>query len=190
MKRRVLLAGVGLSSVGVGAAFGSGAFTTISADRDVELNVVSDDDAQIIFKKGQGIGADRLVGTDDSNAVDVIEFSRDDLNEQSKTSFENALEVENNTDENGDGLTVELYVQDDDKISAEDEDILDFRIDDDGNGDTRSIVGEGHQTELSPTDGEEIDVVVDLRGDDANDGGDDLEDIDRVTFVVEAVDSD
>jgi len=187
MKRRVLLAGVGLSSIGVGAAFGSGAFTTVSADRDVELNVDSDENAQIIFRQGDGIGADRLVGTDESNAVDVIEFSQTDLNEQSRTEFEVALEVENNTG-NGDGLTIDLYVRNDDKVGEEDTDILDFRTDE--SGDTRSIVGDENQTELAPEEIKALDIVVDLRDDGVNNDENDLEDIEQVTFVVEAIDDD
>ena len=207
MKRRVLLAGLGTASIGVGAAFGSGAFTSIEADRDVELNVENDDSAQIIFKKGEGTGADRLIGTDDSNAVDVIEFSQTNLNEQSKTTFEKALEIENNTDDSGpvstddNGLTVNLCVQERDGggIGEGSEDVLDFRVEDEDNDGTRSIVendSNKNAVELPATgddDTAEIDIVVDLRGDNVTDGQDlsdnDLEGIDQVTFVVEANDN-
>ncbi|MYL17492.1 hypothetical protein GLW36_12670 [Halorubrum terrestre] len=186
MKRRVLLAGIGLSSIGVGAAFGSGAFTTVRADRSVELNVNSDDSAQIIFTQGSGVGADRLIGTDNSNAVNVIEFSRTDLNEQSTTTFEKALKIENNTDNSGDGLDLDLRVKETTEIGGGD--VLDFRVE--GSG---SIVGGENENEfrLDATDSVETDIVIDLRDNDIGDGaGDnDLESIEQVTFVVEAVDS-
>ena len=188
MKRRVLLAGVGLTSVGVGAAFGSGAFTTVSADRDVELNVDNDDNAQIIFTQGNGVGADRLIGTDDSNAVNVIKFSRTDLNEQSTTSFKEALRIENNTGNNGDGLNVDFRVEETDEVG--DGDVLDFRVEDPDHG---SIVGgeDVNEFRLDATKSVEVDIVVNLRDNDIRDGtGDnDLESIGKVTFVVEAVES-
>ena len=189
MKRRVLLAGLGTASIGVGAAFGSGAFTSIEADRDVELNVSNDSDAQIIFRRNDdATGADRLIEDDDTNAVDVIRFSRSDLNEQSRTSFEKALEVKNNTAENGEGLDVDLFVEENDDVGIEDEGILDFRVDDD-NGDT-SVVGDDNDIRIEEGETEQIDIVVDLRGDDINDNENDLEEIEQVTFVVEAVDED
>jgi len=208
MKRRMVLAGIGTASIGVGAAFGSGAFTSIEADRDVKLNVQGDSSAQIIFRKGAGTGAGRLIATDDGNAVDVIKFTQTNLNEQSTTTFKNALEIENNTDASGpvstddDGLSVDLYIQERDTggIGDDDGDVLDFRVDDGGDG-TRSIVQDGQNknsirlpaTGSNDEDIIAIDIIVDLRGGDVNDGQEatdnDLEAIEQVTFVVEAVDS-
>ena len=210
MKRRVLLAGIGTASIGVGGAFGSGAFTSIEADRDVTLNVDNDANAQIIFRENaDATGAGRLIGTDSSNAVDVIQFSQTNLNEQAETTFEQALEVVNNTDDSGpvstddDGLTVNLYVQERSGggIGDGDTDVLDFRVDDDDSDGTRSIVQDSdgkNPVELPPTGGDgsdtaAIDIVVDLRNDDVNnsenDDKNDLDDITQVTFLVEAVDS-
>lgn len=203
MKRRVLLAGIGSASIGVGAAFGSGAFTSIESDRDVNLNVQGDSSAQIIFRQGSGTGAARLLNTDSSNVVDIIEFSQTSLNEQSKTIFKNALEVENNTDDSdsttgSDGLPVDFYIkeQGSTKVGDGDQDVLDFRVDDD-DGETRSIVQNGNNKNAVqlPATGDtradiiEIDIVVDLRNDSVNTGSsdNDLQDIEQVTFVVEAV---
>mgnify|MGYP005863824689 CR=1 FL=1 len=180
MKRRVLLAGVGLSSIGVGAAFGSGAFTTVSADRDVELNVESDNNARISFKPGNT----RIVRTTDgdSDAASVVEFSRNDLNEQSKTLFEGALDITNNGDE--DDPDVDVYVEDNgDNLG--DGKSLDFR-----EHDADSIVGSDSSVMLEadasePNNTVSVDVVVDLREDGNNETT--LEDIDQVTFVVEAI---
>jgi hypothetical protein len=205
MKRRVLLGGIGTASIGIGATFGSGAFTSIEANRDVELNVESDSSAQIIFEARDGTGADRLLTTDETNAVNVIKFSQTNLNEQSKTTFKKALKIENNTDASDSGsadqsgLTVDLYVQqpDDGGIGDGDGDVLDFRVDD--GDDTRSIVQDDSDNKnaatLEPTDnnGDEdtakIDIVIDLLSDDVTTGDqddNDLESIGQVTFVVEA----
>mgnify|MGYP006914300788 FL=1 len=188
MKRRAVLAGIGTASIGDGAAFGSGAYSSIEADRDVTLNVDNDDNAQIIFKRNSdAVGAERLIGTDESNAVNVIEFSQSDLNEQSKTSFKQALVVENNTGENGDSLKVDLFVKEELNVGISDGGVLDFRIDD-GNDSTVSVVGEGNKSRLDDTETEQIDIIVDLRDNGTNDGTNDLDDISQVTFIVEAVD--
>jgi len=135
MKRRALLAGVGLSTVGVGAAFGSGAFTTVSADRSVELEVKSDADARIGFEPGSG--ASHIIETTDESgdAASVIKLTQSDLNEQAKTSFSEALTITNN----GTGSSapnVDLYVEDSDLLGGtwdsangdeETDDILDFQ---------------------------------------------------------------
>lgn len=180
MKRRVLLAGIGLSSIGVGAAFGSGAFTTVSADRNVELNVANDENARISFEPGNT----RIVETTDGSgdAASVINFSRDDLNEQSKTLFEEALDITNNG--STDDPDVNVYVEDAGDDDLGDGESLDFREPD---GD--SIVGSGNSVTLvtdSSGSGNTIsvDIVVDLRDEGNNETT--LEDIEQVTFVVEA----
>lgn len=181
MKRRVLLAGIGLSSIGVGAAFGSGAFTSVSADRDVELNVESDENARISFEPGNT----RIVETTDGSgdAASVIKFSRDDLNEQSKTLFEEALDITNNG--STDDPDVNVYVEDNEDDDLGDGESLDFREPD---GD--SIVSSGNSVTLE-TDSSgsgntiSVDIVVDLREEENNETT--LESIEQVTFVVEAI---
>lgn len=181
MKRRVLLAGLGTASIGVGAAFGSGAFTSIEADRDVELNVSDDSDTQISFEPGSGTGSGRIIELQEINGTEIISFDQDDLNEQATTTIEDALKIGNNVSDDRDGsIDVEIYVQEDGDV-AEDG-ILDFKQDGD------SIVGTESNDgfRLDDTEEEEIDIIVDLR--DENNDGEDLGDIDQVTFVVEAVD--
>lgn len=196
MRRRALLAGVGLSSVGVGAAFGSGAFTTVEADRSVELSVENDANARIGFEKNENGAGQIIETTSEGSSASVIKFAQDDLNEQAKTSFLKALTVTNN----GTGSSapdVDLYVEDGDLLGGEwdsdddgdetKDDILDFR-----EADGSSIVGTDNSITLNAgADGEDqgdsvnVDVVVDLRN-----GGDEtaLEGIEKVTFVAEAVD--
>jgi hypothetical protein len=194
MKRRALLAGVGLSTVGVGAAFGSGAFTTVSADRSVELDVKSDADARIGFEPGSG--ASQIIETTDGSgdAASVIKLTQSDLNEQAKTSFSEALTITNNGT-GGSAPNVDLYVEDSDLLGGtwdsangdeETDDILDFQK----NDDSASIVGSGNSISLnSGADGDDagdsvaIDIIVNLQT-----GGNEtaLEGIETVTFVAEA----
>ncbi|WP_336337433.1 TafE family fimbrial adapter protein [Haloarcula brevis] len=187
MNRRGFLLGIGAASVGTGAVFGSGAFTSIEADRNVDLNVTGDaGSAQVGFDAGSG--ATGIVGTDSNESVDIIEFEETDLNERAETTFENALEVDNNS-----ASKVALYVDDsttgigDDPTNSE---VLDFREGAAG----VSIVGAAQAITLDPdggssddgySDAVEIDIVVDLRDDGVD--GSTLSSITDVTFVVEAV---
>lgn len=187
MNRRSFLLSIGAASVGTGAVFGSGAFTSIEADRNVNLQVTGDTgSAQVGFSPGSG--ATSIIGTDSSESVDIINFEKTNLNGQAKTSFKNALQVDNNSTSK-----VNLYIDDsttgvgDDPTNSE---VLDFQEGDAG----ASIVGSTQSITLDPdggsSDGDyddtvEIDIVVDLR-DEGVDGGN-LESISDVTFVVEAV---
>lgn len=197
MKRRVLLAGLGTASIGVGAAFGSGAFTTIEADRTVELNVSNDSSAQIALKKGTGKGADRLIkdDTDGEGDIEVIKFAQGSLNRQSKTIFNEALTIKNNTD----NLNVELYVSETAEDSNENDlDISGGPIDFQVSNDDSSIVEDSNtngpgtpNTSIDAKDSVNLDIVINLREDDISDddtGAEDkLKKITQVTFVVNTI---
>ncbi|TKX62662.1 hypothetical protein [Halorubrum sp. GN12_10-3_MGM] len=181
MQRRALLAGIGLSSIGVGAAFGSGAFTTVSANRTVDLSVQKDESARIGFSPGSG--ASSIIGTStDSSSVNVITVSKSDLNDRAKTVFEDALTVTNN---GGAGdPAVDIYIEDESSVpvGTESADVLDLQTATDSN----SIVGSTNAVEVS-TDGgsQSLDVVIDLR--DSSVDGSTFDDITEITFVANSV---
>jgi len=197
MNRRSVLFAMGATSLSAGAIFGSGAFTTIEADRSVKLGVKGDGgedgQPQIGFSEGSGIGASNVIAFDDSNQVDIIEFKQKNLNERAKTSFIEALEVTNNG-----GNEVDLYIESatgigkPDGIEGEDDinNVLDFQIDDDNNGKT-SIVSDDNSVRLgtsetnTPDSSIEVDIVINLR--DGGVDGSDLDDIDMVMFVADAI---
>jgi len=193
-----VLFAMGATSLSAGAIFGSGAFTTIEADRSVELNVKSDAGARIAFSKIGGSNGNLIVGTDESNAVDIIKFSQTDLNEQAKTTFNNAFKIKNN------GTTPDVYVHvqksNNGDAAIGSEGVLDFRVDDEEDSSTtRSIVvnnsEDGYRLNGDPNDsGEEVNVhvEVDLLSEGVNDDDDsgddnDLTAINEVTFVVTAI---
>ena len=197
MNRRSVLFAMGATSLSAGAIFGSGAFTTIEADRSVELGVSNDSDAQVAFKRGSGTGADRIINKDtDAESIEVIQFNQEKLNRQAKTVFKRAIKIENNTE----SLSIELYVSKDAETSDSDTlDIsdgpLDFRTPDGEettSGGDGSIVGTENDQSITigAESSAELDIVVDLRGDDIIDGTttaeDNLGDISQVTFVVNA----
>lgn len=200
MNRRSVLFAMGATSLSAGAIFGSGAFTTIEADRSVKLNVKSDANARIAFSKIKNSNGNLIVGTDESNAVDIIKFSRTDLNEQAKTTFKNAFKIKNN------GTAPDVYVhvqQSEDDAAIGSDGLLDFRVEDENdNSTTRSIVGKTSEDGYRLDGGNEgsgeevkVHVEVDLLSEDVNDDDDssddnDLTAINEVTFVVTAIDPD
>lgn len=54
MKRRQLIAGIGAAVAGGGAALGTGAFTSVEADRSVSVNVASEDQAYLALDPNTG----------------------------------------------------------------------------------------------------------------------------------------
>lgn len=84
MKRRTLL--VGLGAVSAGLSVGTGAFTSVTAERDVEISVVEDDDAFV------------SVDTTDGPNAEYADIDSD--------SGEFGLDV-TNTEAGGNGLTPE-----------------------------------------------------------------------------------
>lgn len=189
MKRRSLLLSIGAASVGTGAVFGSGAFTSIEADRNVNLNVTNDSgSAQVTFDQGSGVGADAIIGTDNSESAEVIKFAETNLNERAKTTFTDALEIDNNG-----GTKVDLYVDDSTEGIGDDPSnggVLDFRVDGSSivgggtSGNAIELGADGSTSGGENTDVVEVDIVVDLLDDNVD--GSSLTDIDSVTFVVEA----
>jgi len=201
MNRRSVLFAMGATSLSAGAIFGSGAFTTIEADRSVELGVKGDggdDDGQpqIGFSKGSGIGASNVITLDESNEVDIIKFEQKNLNERAKTSFIKALEVTNNGENE-----IDLYIEsaagigkpDGTEGGDDDNNVLDFQIDDDNNGKT-SIVSDGNNSNSvrlgtgdssDPDNSIEVDIVINLRDGDVD--GSALNGINMVTFVADAI---
>ena len=118
MNRRNVLVGMGALTVGGGAIFGSGAFSSVEAERTANISVADDaaaylalevhssrdPDSGFVQTSGAGTGAGQLEfyfdGTDTANA--------DGLNENSVTRFDNLLTITNNGS-NDVSITVEAY---------------------------------------------------------------------------------
>ncbi|WP_394738890.1 hypothetical protein [Natronococcus roseus] len=88
LNRRNTLIGLGTIVAGGGAALGTGAFSTVEADRTVNFGTTDDSDALLAFE----INSETLGGEDDGQ----IEINVDDLNEDAKTTFDGAITVTNN----------------------------------------------------------------------------------------------
>lgn len=174
LSRRNTIIGLGTLAGGAGVIVGSGAFSTVEAQRDVEIQTAGDHEALLALEP---TGSGTIV--DDSD--DIIGFDVDGaagVNQNAKTTFRPAVKATNNGSND-----VGLYVADKSDIGAGD--VLDFQIPD--NGGQRSIVGETEAVTISANGGEiDIDLVIDLIDRDSSD----LTNIEDVTFVAdqEAVD--
>ena len=135
--RRSVLIGIGALTVGGGAVFGTGAFSSVEAERTVDVETAGDSDALLSLEDG-GSEFVRVDGDD------LLEISEDSLNQNATTVAEGAIDVES------DGEDVGLYVE----VTG---DALDFEVD------GSSIVGDGNTADLDGTIS--IDLVFDLEGD-------------------------
>ncbi|OYR50889.1 hypothetical protein DJ73_14900 [Halorubrum sp. Ea1] len=74
LNRRSVLGAIGMIGVGTGAAFGSGAFTTVEAQRAVEVNVLGNDFGDDgVVQLNDGDLSDEPAGNIDGTAVSTIE---------------------------------------------------------------------------------------------------------------------
>ncbi|GGL58604.1 hypothetical protein [Halocalculus aciditolerans] len=90
MNRRKVLLGMGTAAIGSGAAFGSGAFTSVTADRTASFTVSADDSAYLTLSgDGDYVSAS-------GNPSNTIKFTFDNLNENATTKVDGALTISDN----------------------------------------------------------------------------------------------
>ncbi|OYR67142.1 nuclease [Halorubrum ezzemoulense] len=95
MRRRTILLGLG-AATGTGAALGTGAFSTASADRQVNISVADDANSFLALIPGEENGQ----FTDDSGDALVIDISGDDgvgVGVDTEYTFDDIVEVTNNS---------------------------------------------------------------------------------------------
>lgn len=107
MKRRTLLLGLGTAIAGGGAVLGTGAFTTVQADRSVSVNVAQSSQALV------GIDVNDRYGSTTDNGVAQFDlqsnvFENTGFNPQAKTILYGALAITNNSGTEGDTMSVEF----------------------------------------------------------------------------------
>ncbi|WP_331235380.1 hypothetical protein [Natronorarus salvus] len=148
LTRRNVLLGLGTMTIGGGAAFGSGAFSQVEADRSVTVDVAEDSAALIALAPGESAYV-----YEDENGLIVIDLGgdafddADGLNLGAVTTLTEALSVTNNHDE-----TVEIT------IDGVDNDGIDV-------GFEESEYGEGIAGyELASGSTLDLDIVIDTRG--------------------------
>lgn len=162
MNRRNVLVGLGALGIGGGALLGSGAFTSVQADRQVELHITDDtaeDFADVLVDVGTYDTVDvqnAAVSPDSQGRISLVEagsdavltFGSEDngLPPDSTVSYTDLFIVVNDDDDNsGDEFSVDLALAD-------------------GDGDFLNIGGDDggvEGVEVGPGDEEPLDATVD-----------------------------
>ncbi|WP_162989755.1 hypothetical protein [Natronorubrum halophilum] len=168
MNRRNVLVGLGTIVAGGGAALGTGAFSSVEADRSVTLETTGDASALLQFSATSSVAS-----TDGGSGDGQLEFDETTLNEDAVTTFDPAFTVENTG-----GEDVGFYVKEDGTNIASDG-IIDF-IDEDGNSIVQADHEGGSQIDLPASAPGPVDVGIVVDTDDSNSVGD----IDTVTLVA------
>jgi len=109
MERRKFLIGAGSLAAGSAAAMGTGAFTSVQADRTVSIDVAGDASAFLSIEKAEEDGSDTPnaeeyvhidgngeVSLDFTQADDTDDSAASGINQNAKTVFDNLLDITNN----------------------------------------------------------------------------------------------
>jgi parallel beta-helix repeat protein len=104
MERRKFLIGAGTLGAGASVALGTGAFTTVEAQRNVDIGVAGDANAQLAIQEVSGANAE-LVSTKDDG---TLSLSIPDVNQDAVTEVEDLFRLVNQGTQ-----SVSLYFQDD-----------------------------------------------------------------------------
>ncbi|THE65214.1 hypothetical protein D8Y22_08350 [Salinadaptatus halalkaliphilus] len=94
MNRRNVLVGLGTIVAGGGAALGTGAFSTVTAERTVSVETAGDSDAFLALTAAEG--AEDYVDTDGDTIEIDIGGDGDGINQDALTRFEELVEITNN----------------------------------------------------------------------------------------------
>ncbi|MFC4542569.1 hypothetical protein ACFO5R_11630 [Halosolutus amylolyticus] len=93
LNRRNVLAGLGTIVAGGGAALGTGAFSSVEADRTVNISIADDNDSALLALDADG--SSDLVTNDGGSGSD-LKFNLDNLNDNATTKVEPAFTITNN----------------------------------------------------------------------------------------------
>jgi hypothetical protein len=111
MRRRNLLIGIGVLSAGGAAAFGTEAFTSVEAERDVDVAVAGDASAYLAIQPADSANADAYVDDGgDTVAIDLDGDGKDGVegvNQNARTEVDGLLTVTNRGTQ-----PVAVYVED------------------------------------------------------------------------------
>ncbi|MFC7042746.1 hypothetical protein [Halonotius sp. GCM10025705] len=89
LTRRNALIGLGTVAAGAGVIGGTGAFTSVDADREISIESTSDADANVQIVVDRLDKHDSLTDT----GGDAVSLSFDGLNPNSTTSYDDALTI-------------------------------------------------------------------------------------------------
>lgn len=109
MERRKFIAGLGSLTAAGAAGIGTGAFTSVSADRSLSIDTAGDANAFLSIEKAEDSNGDVYPNAEeyvdeDANGVLSLDFTDSDstdgtasgVNQNAKTIFDNLLDITNN----------------------------------------------------------------------------------------------
>ncbi|SDK81589.1 hypothetical protein [Natronorubrum texcoconense] len=160
MNRRNVLVGLGTIVAGGGAALGTGAFSSVEADRSVTVETTGDGDAYL------GISVDGDYATDDSSGDGAAEINLgESYNDDAVTTVNGVLTLTNNA---ADDEEIHVSFGDDESHSSTaeidiDGAVVEFTLNETNGGEYQS---------LSNNESVEINAEIDTREDPLESGGD------------------
>ena len=167
MNRRNVLIGLGGVVAGGGALLGTGAFTTVEAQRTVSIDTAGDADAFL----GLEVRSDLESSTDNNGLIqlDLSSANASGLNRQARTVLDKVLLVENNGTQSGVdiGFTVDVTDGDSTLVSGDNGagEIFKFSENTDGNFDTEDADISVSETPLGSGEATAYDLEIELRPD-------------------------
>ncbi|WP_160068089.1 hypothetical protein [Natronorubrum halalkaliphilum] len=175
-----MLVGLGTIVAGGGAALGTGAFSSVAADRDVDIEVADDADAFLsIDIHSDSSDSDFVEKETGDREIVSFDFSGDNdddgLNDEARTDFHNLITITNN---GSNQVTLNITAKNDsgndvtDGFVAYEGDTPDTEIDD-------TKLGE------SGSDDPDDEIAVGFRFDTTNIGAADLEAVDTIEITAE-----
>jgi hypothetical protein len=169
--RRKTLIGLAAIFSGGGVIAGSGAFSTVEAQRTVDVSTTGDSSSLLALSGN----TNSIVDTETVAGSDLLTIENSELNERALTTFDDAFVVGNNGTNNVDFYVKPSAVQVQD-TNGNTVNIIDFKY----NG--SSIVGSSNSVGIGTGVSANISISIDLRKPGVN--GDDLDNISEVTFVA------
>ena len=187
MNRRKVLLGLAAGTAGTtGLAFGSGAFTTTTADRDLEVGLAdSDEDSQLVIEENNELESAAITDDDGEFKIDasgiapgaITTFGRFTEIDDAGT-LEAGVFVIRNENETGEDIDITVEIHDLD-LSDDSEIKLALLPDD-------SVNDSNVESEESGSEGGSVEVDMDGVPSTENDGTDEDEASVEVGFIVDA----
>jgi len=135
MKRRTVLIGLGTAVAGGGALVGTGAFTTVQAERTVSVETSGDADAFLALNEVPNSDNSEYIDTSGDTIQITIGTGQNGLNQNAITTIRNIVQVTNNGTQDVTSLTLEFTETPSDVNPV---DTFTFLVDEGGNQDSVS----------------------------------------------------
>jgi hypothetical protein len=185
MERRKFVLGVGALAAGGAAAVGSGAFTSVQAERDITVDTANDANAYVGIAPYNGPnGQYASVNNDGTVSLDFTSNDNDSdtgLNAQAKVNIENVLQITNN---GTDPVYVTVKIEDVDGNTGRDvAELLEFGISGDDDVDFARTAGSYDGDKLPVGASAGMGFFFNFAGPDSN-FGDIVGEIEKLTIVA------